>query len=183
MRRWVRVFKASALALGLLGTTTAASVEAARLADGRVLFDRPPTLVEAITFDQLASLSSRYHFVIAVPEDAGEPLEAIAITPRDAAQRISFRLDASSAHRGTAYASGPELALASVGGVPEDPNTILVVLEEPVQPGETVTVSLKTSRNPWGGVYLFGVTGYPAGAEGVGQYLGLGRIQIYDNDK
>ncbi|PSR15843.1 hypothetical protein C8255_21005, partial [filamentous cyanobacterium CCP3] len=113
----------------------------------------------------------------------GEPLEAIAIVPQGAAQRINFRLDASRAHRGTAYANGPELALASVGGMPTDPNTILVAFEEPVQPGDTVTVSLYTPRNPWGGVYLFGVTGYPTGAEGVGQYLGVGRIQIYDNDK
>jgi Protein of unknown function (DUF2808) len=183
MRRWIQVAKASALALGLLGTATAGSVEAARLADGRLLFDRPPMLIEATTFDQQASLSGRYHFVIAVPEDAGEPLAAIAIAPRDAAQRINFMFDASTAHLGTAYASGPELALASVGGMSESPSTILVVFEEPVQPGETVTVTLQTRRNPWGGVYLFGVTGYPAGAEGVGQYLGLGRIQIYDNDK
>ncbi len=183
MRRWVQVVRASALALGFLGTATAASVEAARLADGRVVFDRPPTLVEATTFDQQASFSGRYHFVIAVSEDAGEPLEAIAIAPRDGAQRINFTLNASTAHRGTAYASGPELALASVGGMSADPNAILVVFEEPVQPGDTVTVTLYTPHNPWGGVYLFGVTGYPAGAEGAGQYLGLGRIQIYDNDK
>lgn len=183
MERWIQVAKASALALGFLGTATAGSGEAARFADGRVLFDRPPMLVEATTVDQQASLSGRYHFVIAVPEDAGEPLEAIAIAPRDAAQRINFRFEASSAHRGAAYASAPELALASVGGLGESPSTILVVFEEPVQPGETITVTLQTPRNPWGGVYLFGVTGYPAGAEGVGQYLGLGRIQIYDNSK
>lgn len=181
MRTWIQLGKASALALGLLGLATATSVEAARLADGRVLFDRPPTLIEATTFDQQAGLSGRYHFVVAVPEDAGEPLEAIAIAPRDGAQRINFVLDASTAHRGTAYANGPELALASVSGIPEDPNAILVVFEEPVQPGDTVTVTLRNSRNPWGGVYLFGVTGYPAGAN-AGQYLGLGRIQIYDND-
>ncbi|MGB3138815.1 MAG: DUF2808 domain-containing protein [Nodosilinea sp.] len=46
----------------------------------------------------------------------------------------------------------------------------------------TVTVTLQTPRNPWGGVYLFGVTGYPAGDSGVGQPLGYGRIHIYDND-
>lgn len=176
-----RCLSVGALALGLLGTATVSTVEAARFADGRVIFDRPPTLVEATTFDQGAGLSGRYHFVVEVPADAGEPLEAIAITPRDGAERINFNLNASTAQQGTAYANGPALPLASVGGVPENPHDILVVFEEPVQPGETVTVTLQTPHNPRGGVYLFGVTGYPAGANGVGQFLDYGRIQIYDN--
>ena len=182
MKHLLRPLNMTALVLGLLGTA-AISAEAARLADGRVLFDRPPTLVEATTYDQQSGTGGRYHFVVSVPQDAGEPLEAIAITPRDSAQRISFRLDASTAHQGTAYASGAAVPLASVGGMPEAPGTILAVFEQPVLPGETVTVTLRTPRNPWGGVYLFGVVGFPAGDGGVGQPLGYGRIHIYDNDK
>ncbi len=183
MKNISQILQVSALALGLLGSAAVGSAEAARLADGRVMFDRPPTLVEATTFDQEAGFSGSYHFVISVPVDAGEPLEAIAIQPVDGAQSIKFKLSATTAHQGEAYASGPNLPLASVGGVPENPGDILVVFERPVQPGETATVTLETARNPWGGVYLFGVTGYPAGDNGVGQILGHGRIQIYDNDR
>lgn len=182
MKKISQMLKISVLALGLLGSTTAAAVEAARLADGRVMFDRPPRLIEATTFDQEAGFSGRYHFVVEVPEDAGEPLEAIAITPLDGAQRINFKLDATTAQEGTAYARGTELPLASVGGTPDNPADILVVFDQPVQPGETATVILQTSHNPWGGVYIFGVTGYPAGENGLGQVLGYGRIHIYDND-
>lgn len=182
MKKLSQIVKVSALALGLLGTAAVGAVDAARLADGRVAFDRPPTLVEATTFDYGAGFSGRYHFVVEVPADAGEPLEAIAIMPLDGAQSIDFRLDATTAQQGVAYANGPDLPLASVGGAPEDPANILVVFDQPVQPGETATVTLKTSHNPWGGVYIFGVTGYPAGENGVGQILGYGRIRIYDND-
>jgi hypothetical protein len=176
--QWLRV---GALTLGILGTVFVSTVEAARLSDGRVVFDRPPTLVEATTLDQEAGFRSQYHFVVEVPADAGEPLEAIAIAPRDDAQQIHFKLDASTAQQGAAYGRGPSVSLASVGGMPEDPNAILVVFDQPVQPGETVTVTLQTAYNPSGGVYLFGVTGYPAGDNGVGQFLGYGRINIYDS--
>ncbi|TVP64188.1 MAG: DUF2808 domain-containing protein [Leptolyngbya sp. LCM1.Bin17] len=42
--------------------------------------------------------------------------------------------------------------LVSVGGVPENPHDVLLVFDQPVQPGETVTVTLRTAYNPWGGV-------------------------------
>jgi hypothetical protein len=181
MKKISQALSVGALTLGLLGTATISTVEAARFADGRVTFDRPPTLVETTTVDQEAGLSGRYHFVVEVPANAGEPLEAIVITPRDSAQGINFRLDSSTAQEGEAYSNGPALPLASVGGAPENSPDILVVFEEPVQPGETVTVTLQTPYNPWGGVYLFGVTAYPAGEDSVGQFLGYGRIQIYDD--
>ncbi|MGB3203258.1 MAG: DUF2808 domain-containing protein, partial [Nodosilinea sp.] len=181
MKKLSQAFKASALALGLLSTAAAGTVHAARLADGRVVFDQSPKLVEATTFDYAAGFSGRYHFVIEVPADAGEPLEAIAIMPLEAAQHIDFKLASTTAQRGGVYANGPNLPLASVGGAPEDPAHVLVVFEQPVQPGETATVTLATARNPWGGVYVFRVVGYPAGDNGVGQTLGYGRIQTYNN--
>ncbi|MBE9140480.1 DUF2808 domain-containing protein [Nodosilinea sp. LEGE 07088] len=183
MKNFSQILKISALAVGILGSTAAGAVEAAQLADGRVIFDRPPTLVEATTYDQLAGFGGRYHFVIEVPDDAGEPLEAITIMPLDGARNIVFKLDSTTAQQGVAYANGPEIPLSSVGGVPENSDNILVVFDQPVQPGETATVTLQTAYNPWGGVYIFGVTGYPAGDGGVGQILGHGRIQIYDNSR
>ncbi|WP_169613838.1 DUF2808 domain-containing protein [Nodosilinea sp. P-1105] len=179
-KNFAKSLKVSALGVGILGTAAAMSVEAVTLPDGRVMFDRPPTLVEATTRDIHSGARGRYHFVIEVPENAGEALEAIVVTPRDHAKRINFTLDASTAQQGVAYARGPELSLASVGGVPENPHEVLLVFDQPVQPGETVTVTLRTAYNPWGGVYLFGVTGYPAGENGVGQFLGYGRIHLYD---
>jgi hypothetical protein len=173
-------FTVSALTLGFLATVTAVSVQAVRFSDGRVAFNRPPSLVEATTLDHSSVGDGRFHFVIEVPADAGEPLGAVVITPLDRAERIAFNLDGSEAQLSSAYAQGPMVPLASVGGAADGSGDMLVVFDEPVQPGETVTVTLNTVQNPRAGVYQFEVTGYPAGDNGVGQYLGVGRISIFD---
>ena len=170
----------SALTLGFLATLTTVSAQAVRLADGRIAFNHPPRLVEATTLDHSSVGNGRYHFVIEVPMDAGEPLGAVVITPLDRANRIAFNLGASEAELAPAYARGPMVPLASVGGAADNSDGLLVAFDDPIQPGETVTVTLRTVQNPRGGVYQFEVTGYPAGDNGVGQYLGIGRIQIYD---
>lgn len=175
-----KYFTISALMFGLVTTLTAVSSQAVQLQDGRIAFEQPPSLLKATTLDQSSVGQGRYHFVIEVPSDAGEPLGAVVITPRDHARQIAFNLDASEAELAPAYAQGPMVPLANVGGTAADSNEVLVAFEEPVQPGETVTVTLETVQNPRGGVYLFDVTGYPAGDNGVGQLLGIGRIHIYD---
>ena len=45
-----------------------------------------------------------------------------------------------------------------------------------------ITVAIESQRNPsWSGVYEFGVTAYPTGENGLGQFLGYGRINFYGN--
>jgi hypothetical protein len=124
----------------------------------------------------------RYQFVIQVPADAGEALGAVVISPRDHATSIRFNLAASSARQGRLYARGPELALANVGGSDIAPSEVVIVFEEPLQPGETATITHRTHRNPSGDVYLFGVTAFPAEESSMGQFLGYGRIHIYDQN-
>lgn len=172
----------TALAVGTFGVIATVSAKAANLADGRTLFDHPPDLVEATTLDNQAGLESSYHFVIEMPADAGEALEAVVIEPLDHANDFHFNHGATGAQLSTAYAQGPAVELSSVGGAPDNPDEVLIVFADPVQPGETVTVTLENHHNPRGGVYLFGVTAYPEGENGVGQFLGYGRIQIYDAD-
>jgi hypothetical protein len=170
----------STLAVGMLSTLAISSAQAVRLANGTTMFEQPPNLVEATTLDQSSVGNGRFHFVIAFPPNAGEPLEAVVITPRNFTNQIAFNLESSEAELATAYARGPMVPLSSVGGDTDNPNDVVVVFADPVQPGQIVTVRLTTKHNPPGGVYLFDVTGYPAGPQGVGQFLGVGRIQIYD---
>ena len=162
-----------------VGLTVAAPVAAGRLADGTVAFDRPPTLVGVSTLTSTAGANGRYHFTITVPADAGEPLEAVRITPYQHVQTIPLDLKATQAAAGAAFAQGTTLPLANVGGTPEDANEALVVFEQPVTPGNTVTITLEAERNPAGGVYQYGVTAYPAGENSVGQFLGYGRLSFY----
>lgn len=180
MKHLLKSLSTSTVTLSILSTLTIASAGAVTLPDGRVAFNRPPNLVEATTLTAGSSERGRYHFVVEVPADAGEPLGAVVITPRDRAERVNFQLNATTAHQGEAYANGPALTLANVGGAPDNPEDVLVVFDQPVQPGETVTIILETEQNPFGGVYLYGVTGYPAGENSVGQFLGYGRINIFD---
>lgn len=73
-----------------------------------------------------------------------------------------------------------KFAFASTGGQPARPGEVTLVFDQPVQPGSTVTVALAVQQNPsWGGVYEFGVTVYPVGKHGLGQFLGYRRINFY----
>ena len=173
----------SALFLGTLGLLATLPAQAVRFPDGRVAFDRPPDLIGASTRNLSPNTGGRYHFTISVPSDAGEPLKALVITPRDQAEHIRFDLDESTASLGSAYARGPELTLSSIGGSPENPDEVTVVFDQPVQPGNTVTVVLESQRNPFrGGVYQFGVTAYPEGEESIGQFIGYGRIHFFGHN-
>ncbi|KAM3113986.1 DUF2808 domain-containing protein, partial [Phormidesmis sp. 146-33] len=76
--------------------------------------------------------------------------------------------------------NGARSEVANIGGKPSKPGEVTIVFDQPVQPGSTVTVALAAQRNPsWANVYLFGVTAYPDGENGLGQFLGYGRINIY----
>ncbi len=181
----VRNLALSSLSVGLVGTIGAAialPAAAVQYPDGTVAFDRPPELVEAVTRTITPGLEGDYHFTISVPNDAGEPLEAVMISPHNHVGDISFRLDESQASLGEAFAGGTSLNLANVGGTPDNPDDVLVVFDEPVMPGSTVTITL-TGRNPsYGGTYQFGVTAYPTGENTVGSFIGYGRFGFFDNN-
>lgn len=181
----VRSLALAGLSIGLAGTIGSAiapSAFAVQFPDGTVAFDRPPELVEAVTRTITPGLEGDFHFTISVPNDAGEPLEAVVISPHNHVGDISFMLDESQASLGNAFASGANLNLANVGGTPDNPDDVLVVFDEPVMPGNTVTITL-TGRNPsYGGTYQFGVTAYPAGDNAIGNFIGYGRFGFFDNN-
>ena len=55
-------------------------------------------------------------------------------------------------------------ALDVTSSIDEATAEITVEFQQPIPPGNNLTVGLKPRRNPdYGGVYLFGVTAYPAG--------------------
>lgn len=171
------------LSIGALAILSAAALNVSARADdfdiAEVSFDHSPHLVEVTTVDQTPFQKGLYHFVIHIPDHASEGLKTIIITPQDHAAQIDFDLNATTAHQGRAYAHGDRLNLVSLGGDNENPEEIWVVFDEPVAPGETVTITLETHSDPADGVYLFGVTAYPDGDDSTGQFLGYGRIQIY----
>ncbi|NET57568.1 MAG: DUF2808 domain-containing protein [Symploca sp. SIO2E6] len=176
----------TALLLGILLPTTLSSLptNAVELGEGKTFFDRSPRLTQVATSNPSANLPATYQFTISLPEDAGEPLQAITITQYENVEHIKFDLSQSSAFIGDSFAGGPAISLANVGGnQSNDTNEITVMFDEPVLPGNQVTVSLKAKRNPRvSGAYLFGVTAFSVGDNSPGLYLGSRDLHLGDSD-
>ncbi|OUL24140.1 DUF2808 domain-containing protein [Nostoc sp. 106C] len=177
------LFSASTLTLNflLLGLLLVSPALAIRLSNGQIAFNNPPRLIRSATSSSSSNIRGTYQFTISVPQDAGEPLEAVSIVQRPNVETIAFDVSQHRAFKGNSFAGGPALHLASIGGTEvSQSNKQMVVFDPPVAPGSTVTVEIVTKGNPQlGRVYLFGVTAYPAGENGIGQFLGYGRLHFY----
>lgn len=178
-----RSLTASFLTLGILlpvSLLTAPS-QAVELGEGERAFEKGPRLIRtAATSNSSNSSTAKYQFTIKVPEDAGEALKAVRIQQKGF-DSVEFKHAKSSAFKGDSLAGGSNLSLAAIGGNDFESGEATIVFDPPVEPGNTVTVSLKPKRNPFsGGVYQFGVTAFPTGENSRGLYLGSGRIRIYD---
>jgi hypothetical protein len=144
-------------------------------------FAHPPTLVRTNALHKTASTHSTYEFTITIPADAGAPMKAVTIVQDQNLETVKFNAAQSQAFMGKKYAAGPVIPLASVGGTLDPLGTATIVFDQPVAPGSTVTVAVDVEANPnLGGVYEFGVTAYPSSEQGRGQFLGYGRINLYD---
>lgn len=165
-----------AILSGSLATLPAMAVQ---LGNGQIAFNYPPRLVRAATSFRSANTPATYHFTLAIPENAGEPLGAVTISQRENLDTTSFDPSRRRAFLGNSFAGGSEVSLAGIGGEqPNKPGEATVVFDPPVPPGTTVTVALGTKRNPSGGIYLFGVTAFPAREDSSGQFLGYGRLHF-----
>ncbi|MGC9505740.1 DUF2808 domain-containing protein [Baaleninema sp.] len=164
-----------------IAAVAAPVVRAVQVADGTVYFDRPPSLLGAsTTFDSIRSWNATYFFSLELPEDAGEPLQQISIAQHERVDpHMRYHLEDTYSFEGTRRDRGDAISLGTVTH-DEDNQTLTVTFEPPVEPGTTVTVALRPVRNPaFSGVYLFGVTAYPAGDQAYGQFLGFGRLHFY----
>ncbi len=148
---------------------------------GQTFFSHPPRLVRAVTSEIGIDTPSTYEFTLTVPEDAGQPLKAVTIAQAPNLETVRFDISDSQAFLGDRAAARHEVPLASIGNEqPANSGEATIVFAQPVQAGNTVTIALAVQRNPnLGGVYEFGVTAYPDGENGLGQFLGYGRINFY----
>ncbi|MBW4521175.1 MAG: DUF2808 domain-containing protein [Scytolyngbya sp. HA4215-MV1] len=161
------------------GLIPAFSAIAGQLSNGQSFFNHPPLLIRTATTSHSRYTPATYQFTLRVPADAGEPLGAVKIAQVENSEKIAFEPNHSTAFIGDSLAGGPMLSLASIGGEqPKDATEVTVVFDPPVQPGKTVTVEIRATQNPNGGIYLFGVTAFPAGENSLGQFLGHGRLHF-----
>jgi hypothetical protein len=180
----MRQFSLLALSVGLvLPIALANPARTAQLTDGRSAFDHAPHLVRAASSFHQADAPSTYQFTLTVPVNAGASLQAVRIVQEPNAGIVMFDMSRVHAFRGDSFAGGTAVSLANIGGEkPADANEVMVVFDPPIPPGETVTVSLETDRNPRAaGAYLFGVTAFPTGEHSPGLFLGYGRVDLFEN--
>ncbi len=92
----------------------------------------------------------------------GQSLKAITINPITNVEPIAFKEADTRAVMGEDYASGTPLALSSIGEQDPTNKSTTLVFNQPIKPGNTVTVRLKVEKNPlYGGIYLLKVTAFP----------------------
>ncbi|MGK7876976.1 MAG: DUF2808 domain-containing protein [Xenococcaceae cyanobacterium] len=175
-----RLLVAGALMLGILLPSTLSSLPASavKLRDGRTVFNRSPRLIRSATSFRSPAVRANYYFTIMLPEDAGEPLKAITIVQQTNLEQIRFYPSRSRAFLGDSLDDELSIPLAPVSSEPSEENGVKVVFEEPVEPGNTVTVAIRAHNPRYGGVYQFGVTAFPVGENSQGLYLGSGRIHF-----
>lgn len=170
-----------ACAIGFISLSSL-PVRAVQFPDGTVAFGQPPRLDRASSTQKSAHFpGSTYFFTLTLPDNAGEPLQRVVITQEPSADIVRFDRRYSEAFEGTVDREGAKLPIQEIV-FDRQARTATVVFDPPVAPGKTVTIGLYAIRNPdVGGVYLYGVTAFPAGEKARGQFLGYGRIHIYDN--
>lgn len=185
-RQGLKPLKQVAIATGaaLCFSSLAWAGQAARFSDGRVVFDRPPSLEDtSVTANDVGSTSAIYYFTLNLPDNAGEPLETVVIqqdTGNSPLGEIDFDPEDVEAFAGSRRQRGTALTLSNVDWN-ESNRSLTVTFDPPVNPGTAVTLRIEPERNPRrSGVYLFGVTAFPSGSDPQGQFLGYGRLHFYD---
>ena len=170
------------LAVGLGIGGTAEVTQAVKLRDGTVYFVQPPDLVDATTtFDSVNVWGATYYFTITIPQQAGEPLQRLIIKQQEGADNIRYKLEDTRAFEGTRHDKGTKIELGSVTR-DRKTRTVVVNFAQPIPPGKVITIGLRPVKNPYAsGVYLFGVTAYPAGEKSHGQFIGFGRLHFYSS--
>ncbi|MGG6269339.1 DUF2808 domain-containing protein [Leptolyngbya sp. AN03gr2] len=177
------ILKIAAIAVLSSGLWVIAT-SAIELADGKTYFEKPPRLIGSTTSQNGTYIwGATYYFTVQLPDDAGEPLQKLKIQLQASPGRPFFNTSRTEAFEGKRKKPGKKLSLKDVK-IDTQTQLVSVTFDPPVQPGSTVTVRIYPVRNPnAGGTYLYGVTAFPTGTQPAGQFLGFGRIRIYDREQ
>lgn len=167
--------------LGLSSVAIAIPAQAVELGEEKTFFNSAPRLVNTSASQHSRRGSSTYYFTIELPANAGESLEAVTVTQKQNLEEIDFDLSDSHAFLGGGF-SGDSIPISQIGSSQPADNEVTLVFDEPVLPGETVTVAVDVDENPaYGGVYQFGITAFSQGRYSPGLYIGTGRISFPSN--
>lgn len=153
---------------------------AVEFSDGTIHFAGVPRLVQArTTRTQARTWGSHYYFTVSVPDDASEPLGQLMLRQDEGADRFGrYELDAT-----IAFVEGDRKQRANLAAIKinRDDRSLTAQFDPPIQPGQTVTLGIRPVQTPSAGIYLWGVTAFPAGDQVAPQFIGYGRLHFYRN--
>ncbi|MGL5078845.1 MAG: DUF2808 domain-containing protein [Waterburya sp.] len=158
------------------------SSQAVQSPDGTVAFESAVLLVDTYTtFSGIRVRQAIYYFDLELPSDVGESLQKVVIKQRTGGDEIKFEPDKTKAYLGDHNDKQEQLNTTNTYN--ETTGEVTIQFNQPIAPGNKLTIGLKPRRNPdLGGVYLFGVTAFPSGKKPVGLYLGAGRLNFEQSD-
>lgn len=140
----------------------------------QTFFERSPRITRSATSFRNPGVLANYSVTIDLPKDARQSLKSVAIAQQPNLETIVFYPDRTTAYLGEKKGDREipvKVESAKAGEA-------VILLEKPLEPGQSVTLSLK-ARNPYyGGIYQFGVTAFPDGNQTQGIYLGLMRLHF-----
>ena len=174
LRQGLPLLALAALLLGDVSTARALELR------GSTYFTRPPWKAELRSFNTNVGEGNVEHYLtIELSPEAGAPLGRLDLQQiRGADTTFLSRLDRARAFTGRPRREGTAVPVQ----LRFDPQAgqLQLTFPEPVLPGTTVTVALRTWRNPSvGDTYLFQVVAWPAGANPVASPVGVGTLRIY----
>lgn len=147
----------------------------------RSFFVQPPWRVQFRSYDwYVADASPSYYFTVTMPEQAGAPLAGLVIQQIRGVDR-HFRLAPSRARAFLGQPRREGQAVAVQASMDQDQRRFTATFEQPVQPGQTVTLVLRPWRNPeQSDTYVFSVKAVPLGDAPVPAPLGVATMAIFE---
>jgi hypothetical protein len=173
---FLSLFKAAMFGLGtvFLSSLIAQSAIYAQINEGQSFFERSPRITRSATSFRNPGVLANYSVTINLPKDAKQSLKSVAIAQQPNLEKIVFYSDKTTAYLGEKKSDREipiKVETAKAGEA-------VILLEKSLEPGQTITISLK-ARNPYyGGIYQFGVTAFPVGNQTQGIYIGLMRLHF-----
>ncbi|MFM7264502.1 MAG: DUF2808 domain-containing protein [Cyanobium sp.] len=167
----------AALPIGGAGVSGARAMELR----GSTMFIRPPWKAELRSYNTNVGEGNVEHYLtIELSPEAGASLGQLDIQQiRGADTTFLGRLDRARAFSGRPRREGEAIPVQL--RFDERTGQVQLTFPQPVAPGTTVTVALRTWRNPWvGDTYLFQVVAWPAGENPVASPVGVGTLRIYN---
>ncbi len=169
----------SAAAAQVLSAQQIAAIE---LEDRPTLFSYPLDVLDVRVPNNWQYQRSDYQFTIDIPAAAEKPVQTVTFFQVEGADYPRFSTRRTYAYEGSVGVASPaenrtqKLNISTADDW--DNRTVTVTFDPPVPPGRQITVALNAT-NPRDGIYIYEVAATPPNTEGLGQRIGIERLNFY----